>query len=471
MSNNPLRATRRSWVAPVVLVAAVTFPSAPVSLLSQPPEAVETALDGTPVELEGPTDLGVLKNGSLVGFSPDGRTLATAGEDTWVHVGPIRLWNVRTGEERTPVAPGWKQLGTIRFSPDGRLLAAYDKQQGMGVWDARTGKLVGSFRPATRCENWVHFFFSPDSRALIYEHYGDRFPDDSRFNVRDIGADRDRASFTGEPWMIGFSPDGKRIATGTTAPTHDHRDRVLLYAWEAGRPVKLLKEYALKASQAAFAPDLGAYATTGAAEDDPEVTEIRVVSMETGQERLRITYRDSETHIQKIAFGPGGRFLVASGGGGTQLTWKTRSTVWHITASKARELGTYPTDPVFSPDGRFLAVREESRVSLQEIGTGNQVARLTHPDDVTSSFFGSYNNHRSYPSVTFSPDGRLLIVGDLHHRDGRRHGYARLFQVEPVRELAVLESCRQVMFSPDGRAFAVLTSTGELKVWQIRQGP
>jgi WD40 repeat protein len=51
-------------------------------------------------------------------FSPDARSLATANGDG------VRLWNVTTGEELTALALGSAYPRLVRFSADGRRLAA-----------------------------------------------------------------------------------------------------------------------------------------------------------------------------------------------------------------------------------------------------------------------------------------------------------------------------------------------------------
>jgi WD40 repeat protein len=74
---------------------------------------------------------------SAVGLSPDGQTLAAAGNQG------VKVWDVASGHERTSFQrlvrlsyyPG------LAFSPDLRVLAAANYQD-VDLWDAATGKMA-----------------------------------------------------------------------------------------------------------------------------------------------------------------------------------------------------------------------------------------------------------------------------------------------------------------------------------------
>jgi WD40 repeat protein len=85
---------------------------------------------------------GVLR---ALAFAPDGRTLASAGDD-----GDVRLWHVATAQELAtwPLRAGPAlRINAIAFSPDGAALAAGDHQGGVRLWSVA---LAGRPQPPPR---------------------------------------------------------------------------------------------------------------------------------------------------------------------------------------------------------------------------------------------------------------------------------------------------------------------------------
>ena len=86
----------------------------------RPAFAVATASYGTWRAGAATGRSGALRpGGHPLAFSPDGRLLATAGED-----GAVRLWDLAMGTELRRVGESSDRLTGVAFSPDGRLLAA-----------------------------------------------------------------------------------------------------------------------------------------------------------------------------------------------------------------------------------------------------------------------------------------------------------------------------------------------------------
>jgi WD40 repeat protein/tRNA A-37 threonylcarbamoyl transferase component Bud32 len=109
---------------------------------------------------------GELKSVGSMAFSWDSQSLAVAAR---AHVtdreaeGPIRVWNVNTGEQVLRIIRGWD---SVAFSPDGsRLATGASEKDTVKIWDAHTGDQLLALRGAwdAKIES---LSFSPDGHFL-----------------------------------------------------------------------------------------------------------------------------------------------------------------------------------------------------------------------------------------------------------------------------------------------------------------
>ncbi|WP_084960172.1 protein kinase domain-containing protein [Thermoactinospora rubra] len=91
-----------------------------------------------------------------VAFSPDGRSVAYGLES-----GRVRLWDLTSGRAAGTVVIGDGQVGALRYSPDGRLLAV--DGQWVSLWEVASLREVGRVPIGQYSRELA---FSPDGRRL-----------------------------------------------------------------------------------------------------------------------------------------------------------------------------------------------------------------------------------------------------------------------------------------------------------------
>jgi WD40 repeat protein len=98
-----------------------------------------------------------------VAFSPDGSTLASAGEDEMV-----RLWDTASGASRRVLAGHAQTVTGLAFSADGRRLASSSGSLGrpgeVRLWDVATGQELLVLRGHTH--EVTALALSPDGQQL-----------------------------------------------------------------------------------------------------------------------------------------------------------------------------------------------------------------------------------------------------------------------------------------------------------------
>jgi WD40 repeat protein len=155
--------------------------------------------------LEGHTEgFGVWGWLRAVAFSPDGKLLASAGAD-----GTVKLWDVAARKEiRTLMEKSNHPALAVAFSPDGKVLATGNNDAAARLWNVATGKLVRELKDGDDATATPYALaFTPDGKALLS---GNR---NSKLIVWDAATGQSlRAVSTGSMENMALSPDGKLVA-------------------------------------------------------------------------------------------------------------------------------------------------------------------------------------------------------------------------------------------------------------------
>jgi RNA polymerase sigma factor (sigma-70 family) len=325
---------------------------------------------------------------ATVAFSPDGKVLASGG--AWES--DVRLWNVADGKELHAADAPHGPVELLRWSADGQTLLSAGRERRVVWWDLKTGTPRRQvYSPAP---DWTAFALAADGKTLAIGCLTDQ-----TVRVGDANADRP-ARVLGEQDVlvraIGFSPDGRLLATGgRDTPIH-------LWDVLGGKKLRTLGETGDLVGCLAFSPD-GKSLAYGRSRigNDADTKTLRLMDVVSGAE---IRSFDSDGYVPTVCFSPDGKTLAA----------------WHDTPDKhlirlwdaatGRELGQYAGHQAsgwalaFSPDGKLIASgggdvqRRDNVVHLWEAASGKLIRRFD-------------GHHSGVSSLTFSPDGCKLASG------------------------------------------------------------
>ncbi len=394
-------------------------------------------------------------------LSPDGKRLAVATE---ILDGPFRLWELDSGKKTGPLGRGNYPL--VRFSPDGKLLAAFSFHSGVELWEVVSLRRLRSWKAHGR-NQVMALAFSADSRKLLTSDHG-------KLRLWDVATGEQLREFTRFDSKLGppifsfqeeaLSPDGNRVAIIESNENCTPRPegvkwtaRISLRDTTTGKQVRQLTcptqetfpGQAPTFSALTFTAD-GKHLLTGGPDrflrvwDSATGEELHQWPLEFGRPDSLILSRDDKTLAAVMRDGKAIQLLNPASG-------KT------LTSSSGHLAQVYLT--VLTPDGRTAVTGgADGALLLWDVAAGRLRRRLEgHKDSVFA--------------LQLARDGRTLFSGGWDKT-------VRVWDLVSGEERRQIKLDRDFLpawfdalaLSPDGETLAVLSSTKTIRLLESATG-
>ncbi len=424
---------------------------------------------------------------SAAKFSPDGKHILTGSWDR-----TARLWDL-DGNVLLVYSGHGDFVESVSFSPVGNLVLTGSRDKMAKIWDME-GNLVHVF-PGH--DKWLKsVVFSPDGKSIYTVSYDqtlrqweipadvprefriNEYADDSGFEGKFIAM----RSLSGDIGLsvasVSFSPDGKKILTGSwdnTARLWDLQGNLLqvfkgaeheesirwlsnnypvifspdgnqiltgsmdntLQMWDLqGNLLNIFTGHQSYVNSAAFSPDCKQILTSS--------YDIRLWDLKGN---VLKEFKGHNDFVTSAAFSPDGKYIISG-------SWDWTARLWDINGNPLR---TYPCNAVvfsavFSPCGKYVLA-----------ALGDETARIW---DLQGNLLQVFSGHQApVYSANFSPDGNNILTGSGDRTARIWDLQGNTLQIFTGHNNTVLSAA----FSPDGIYILTGSEDQTARLWQVRE--
>ncbi len=379
---------------------------------------------------------------SSVTYSADGTQIASGGDD-----GTVRIWDATSGEKALTIEAHADAVWSVRFISGGRRIAGElgikgDRAYGGGrfdvkVWDVTTGKETLSLLGPT--DGGGHAVFSPEGHRIVaYDVL------EESMRLLDTSSGEVVRTLDGHPGYItsvGFSRDGKRIASGGSHGS--------VIVWDSVTGQKILSGGLHRGEVIAlhFSPD-GKRIISGGSDG-----KVKLWNLATGPKTHKTTLGGLADTVKRMVSPSSDRIISI-----TLMGDIYGGAVWHavlrdaVSGQEVRYDSFGMRAACFGPHGtRFACGSVKGTVKLLDAATGREI-RVFH-------------GHKApVEDVAFSGNGQLLVSGSSDKT-------VRVWSVSTGKELRSFRghskavSC--VGFSTDGGWVVSGGDDSTVRMWQV----
>ncbi|AFY96639.1 WD40 repeat domain-containing protein [Chamaesiphon minutus] len=233
----------------------------------------------------------------MVAYNPHSGSIASASEDR-----TVKIWDAATGDLVRTLAADRQAVWSVKFSPDGKLLASGCGEGRVRFW-TETGELAATLLGHSRVVRSI--VFSPEGQLMATASF------DLSWRLWDVKTRElihAQTDYSNLIWDLAFSPNGRFLAVGAGVAN-------VAQLWDVPA-CQLVREFAGHTQDILaieFSPD-GRYLATGSADRT-----IKIWEVETGT--VLQTLIGHLDRVNSLSYSPDGRIIVSGSDDETIKVW------------------------------------------------------------------------------------------------------------------------------------------------------